>query len=395
MLKIKTIGVQMCWMLTMLILFAGCGDKNDSGAQASAAWLVAETVNCNATTNKIVTEGAASLTFTAAITEQGAEPWCSFELNTPLTEFTGKVGAPVYLYLKQNTLKQDRTATIVVRYTDNYTVTLTLTQTAFSSSADFDRAWGEQPQFKSSTDYVYKTYFTTLDRGNYTRSYSICYDLDKRVSRWVAYPMHSTYTTPNVGRTDAWAYDPNKQLPVIPDKAQQYILRGYGVRGYDRGHMLASASRYSTVATNEQTFYATNMMPQNSSFNQNIWGTLEGKERSWMVADTLFVVTGTIFEDSKTISNANGPIAVPTHCWKVMLRTRRGNTKKAIADCTADELKAIGFLFTNDAAGAATSIANAVRSVAEIEQKSGFTFFRNLPADVADAVKNQKKYSEW
>ena len=139
------------------------------------------------------------------------------------------------------------------------------------------------------------------------------------------------------------------------------------------------------------------MMPQNSTLNQNIWASLEGKVRGWgglQTYDTLYVVTGAAFKSTKTIDNANGPIAVPSHCWKVLLR-QRGNQNRQISQFKADELKAIGFVFTNDDAGAATSIESAVRSVKEIEELTGFKFFLNLDPAVADAVKSQKNLADW
>ena len=154
---------------------------------------------------------------------------------------------------------------------------------------------------------------------------------------------------------------------MIPTRDQQYIGtggngRGYGAKGYDRGHMLPQASRYNNYEPNRMTYYGTNMMPQNSTLNQNIWASLEGKVRGWggfQTYDTLYVVTGAAFKSTKTIDNANGPIAVPSHCWKVLLR-QRGNQNRQISQFKADELKAIGFVFTNDDAGAATSIESAV-----------------------------------
>ena len=43
----------------------------------------------------------------------------------------------------------------------------------------------------------------------------------------------------------------------------------------------------------------------------------------------------------------------------------------------------------------ATSIESAVRSVKEIEELTGFKFFRNLDPAVADAVKSQKNLADW
>lgn len=397
--KLKHISLSAIFTLASLILFAGCS-KDDQGDKASSARLVAETVNCNATSNKIVTEGSSRLTCAVVIADQGQTPWCSFNINNQVSQTTAKVGEQIFLYLKQNTSDADRTATIEVSYSDGYAAMLTLTQTAFSSSADFDRAWAEQPVYAPSNRYVYKTYFTTLAKGNYVRSYSICYNLDKKVSNWVAYPLHKSYTSPNVGRTDKWAYDPNNQLPVIPDNAQQYILATYGT-GYSRGHQCPSADRYSTIATNEQTFYATNMMPQNGSFNGGIWMRLEGYIRANMVAmgsnsraDTLYVVTGAFFGDNKTMTDRRGNrIGVPTNCWKVLLRTKAGNTGKLIQNCTADELIGIGFWFANGTSNPDV-LSNCALSIAEIERRTGFTFFRNLNPDAAD-VKKQNQFSDW
>lgn len=408
MLKIKQIGMLLVTMSAMLVLFAGCGDKDDGGDKESLATLVAETVSSSTTTNKISTQGPSGITFEATIVSQGGDAeWCSFDLNKQVSSAGGNVGDPAYLYLNKNNSDDDRTARIDVTYTNGYSTSLTLTQRA-AGFIDYDRSWGEQPEYRSDDAYIYKTYYATFVSnqffpGGKLRNYSVCYDVDRHISHWVAYPIFKkVYETPVLSRVNDFNYDPNDQLPVIPTRDQQYIGtggngRGYGARGYDRGHMLPQASRYNNYEPNRMTYYGTNMMPQNSTLNQNIWASLEGKVRGWgglQTYDTLYVVTGAAFKSTKTIDNANGPIAVPSHCWKVLLR-QRGNQNRQISQFKADELKAIGFVFTNDAAGAATSIESAVRSVKEIEELTGFKFFRNLDPAVADAVKSQKNLADW
>ncbi len=408
MLKIKQIGMLLVTMSAMLVLFAGCGDKDDGGDKESLAMLVAETVSSSTTTNKISTQGPSGITFEATIVSQGGDAeWCSFDLNKQVSSAGGNVGDPAYLYLDKNNSDDDRTARIDVTYTNGYSTSLTLTQRA-AGFIDYDRSWGEQPEYRSDDAYIYKTYYATFVSnqffpGGKLRNYSVCYDVDRHISHWVAYPIFKkVYETPVLSRVNDFNYDPNDQLPVIPTRDQQYIGtggngRGYGAKGYDRGHMLPQASRYNNYEPNRMTYYGTNMMPQNSTLNQNIWASLEGKVRGWgglQTYDTLYVVTGAAFKSTKTIDNANGPIAVPSHCWKVLLR-QRGNQNRQISQFKADELKAIGFVFTNDAAGAATSIESAVRSVKEIEELTGFKFFRNLDPAVADAVKSQKNLADW
>ena len=408
MLKIKQIGMLLVTMSAMLVLFAGCGDKDDGGDKESLATLVAETVSSSTTTNKISTQGPSGITFEATIVSQGGDAeWCSFDLNKQVSSAGGNVGDPAYLYLDKNNSDDDRTARIDVTYTNGYSTSLTLTQRA-AGFLDYDRSWGEQPEYRSDDAYIYKTYYATFVSnqffpGGKLRNYSVCYDVDRHISHWVAYPIFKkVYETPVLRRVNDFNYDPNDQLPVIPTRDQQYIGtggngRGYGAWGYDRGHMLPQASRYNNYEPNRMTYYGTNMMPQNSTLNQNIWASLEGKVRGWgglQTYDTLYVVTGAAFKSTKTIDNANGPIAVPSHCWKVLLR-QRGNQNRQISQFKADELKAIGFVFTNDDAGAATSIESAVRSVKEIEELTGFKFFRNLDPAVADAVKSQKNLADW
>lgn len=408
MLKIKQIGMLLVTMSAMLVLFAGCGDKDDGGDKESLATLVAETVSSSTTTNKISTQGPSGITFEATIVSQGGDAeWCSFDLNKQVSSAGGNVGDPAYLYLNKNNSDDDRTARIDVTYTNGYSTSLTLTQRA-AGFIDYGRSWGEQPEYRPDDAYIYKTYYATFVSnqffpGGKLRNYSVCYDVDRHISHWVAYPIFKkVYETPVLRRVNDFNYDPNDQLPVIPTRDQQYIGtggngRGYGARGYDRGHMLPQASRYNNYEPNRMTYYGTNMMPQNSTLNQNIWASLEGKVRGWgglQTYDTLYVVTGAAFKSTKTIDNANGPIAVPSHCWKVLLR-QRGNQNRQISQFKADELKAIGFVFTNDDAGAATSIESAVRSVKEIEELTGFKFFRNLDPAVADAVKSQKNLADW
>lgn len=408
MLKIKQIGMLLVTMSAMLVLFAGCGDKDDGGDKESLATLVAETVSSSTTTNKISTQGPSGITFEATIVSQGGDAeWCSFDLNKQVSSAGGNVGDPAYLYLDKNNSDDDRTARIDVTYTNGYSTSLTLTQRA-AGFIDYDRSWGEQPEYRSDDAYIYKSYYATFVSnqffpGGKLRNYSVCYDVDRHISHWVAYPIFKkVYETPVLRRVNDFNYDPNDQLPVIPTRDQQYIGtggngRGYGAWGYDRGHMLPQASRYNNYEPNRMTYYGTNMMPQNSTLNQNIWASLEGKVRGWgglQTYDTLYVVTGAAFKSTKTIDNANGPIAVPSHCWKVLLR-QRGNQNRQISQFKADELKAIGFVFTNDDAGAATSIESAVRSVKEIEELTGFKFFRNLDPAVADAVKSQKNLADW
>lgn len=303
------------------------------------------------------------------------------------------------------------------------------------TDAKYDRQWAEQPEKVENKHYIHKTYYSTLMDGQRVRNFSVCYDTVKMCSRWVAYPGHSVYRkwgsyqvgeNNNKGRTNAWAFDDavtqyapstdyncayeivskynsktdaydTAKEPIIPHRRQADICftNGFGW-GWARGHMLPSSQRYNTWENNAQTCYATNIMVQQYDFNGGSWADVEALERNKNCSDTLYVVVGTLFEDSKTISRFGRTIGVPTHCYKLLLRTKSGSTRKAISDITsADELICIGFLFKNDESSKAVDISTAATSVAEIEKRAGFKFFRNLNPAIADKVKAQNRPSDW
>lgn len=403
---IKRWGMMSLSVVVALLLVAGC--SKDAETASSSASLESEIVSGSATTTRILTQGASGQSFTAQIsTDAASQPWCSFDATQPVTSISAKVGTPLTLHVEANSSGAYRVAELTVAFSEGFTATLSLTQMPGSSHADYDRAWGELPAYREGDDYIYKTYHTTLVGNRYftggeVRNYTVCYDTQTRVSQWVAYPVfYALYEYPKLDRVNAFGYDPNDQEPEIPTSLQQNISRGYNAGSYDRGHMLPQASRYNNYDTNSMTYYATNMMPQYSRLNQGIWATLESKVRGWGPLpsgtryDTLYVVTGACFKDPEaTIANANGPITVPTHCWKVLLK-QTGNRNKQLWELSADEVKAIGFVFTNDSSGAGTSILEAACPVRDVEELTGFTFFQALAPDVADEVKGRLDTSQW
>ena len=89
-------------------------------------------------------------------------------------------------------------------------------------------------------------------------------------------------------------------------------------------------------------------------------------------------------------------LAQKVEFFKLLLKTKSGNTHKSISEITsADELVSIGFLYENDNDSEYTTFSEAAVSVADIEERSGFTFFRNIDPAIADEVKSQKNLSDW
>ncbi len=246
--------------------------------------------------------------------------------------------------------------------------------------------WPELPVKASGADLYYATHicpaFTTASGvfENNLRSYTVCYSNAMKCAMWVAYPIHASYKG-STKRTDKWAFD-----PIVPKSVQPYLVSGsYKPRelDYSRGHMLASNDRTGSVGMNEQTFYVTNMTPQKqTNFNSGIWSTLEDRTWNNVCADTLFVVTGAYFAntDVTCLDNASpqNTVYVPTNFYKVMIRSKAGNTGKPLYQLDADELQCVGFWLENRAYSG-TTLTSVMTSVAEIETTTGMKFFEHVP----------------
>ena len=273
-------------------------------------------------------------------------------------------------------------------------------------------AWAELPVIDYSTDGSYKVSTTDPNiyyawhispdvngpGGKLARNYTVCFSAEHHCPVWVAAPRHSMYVGSS-GRTDAYGKDPDIPADI------QYASKSTG-GGCNKGHMLGSAERTCSKATNQQVFYYTNIAPQLSAgFNTGGggWNLLEDYVDTQVCADTLYEVLGTYFErytdgygktqDPSTISfGGRSDVHMPTMFYYALLRTKSGSSGKSVKDCSASELKCVAFVrtHTNDLKGQKPS-SKELMSIADLERLTGFTYFPNVP----NAPKTTFTASDW
>lgn len=290
--------------------------------------------------------------------------------------------------------------------------------------------WAELPATPAdmTNRKIYTFWSTTVSTKQYLRNYTYCYDTKRHCPLWIAHPQHACYEEGGRTRpkTEPWAADPNMTqaeqaiIWVWPgDNRDKYVVSESPLYRWGRGHMLASGYRGCGDANNPaeinvQTFYSCNIAPQGGEVFSLLWQQAEQHiQDNYVCADTLYCVSGAHFDEGAIAAydgswvnskaqtrghiDESKPCEVPTHYYKLILRTRNGNTGKAIQDCDASELIAVGFWFENgdgtDDSGAATPTLDAsyLKSVAWIEQQTGFTFFPDVPP----SVKQQCNPSDW
>ena len=258
--------------------------------------------------------------------------------------------------------------------------------------AAFGKGWAELPLATTNSSLTenetqcvkYITDMAKQSNGSYHRNYSFCYDTQHYVAMWVAYPMHQFYTN---GSNDSETFYADPSFT-----SEQQLGGTYNSSTYNRGHQIAKAQRKVSALARKQTNYYTNMTPQDGTLNGSQWAQLEGKERgAWMCSDTLYVVSGCYFENyNNTVSSKTAGDAkvypVPTHYFKVMLRTKEGNTGKKVQDCSANDLICGGYWVENK-----STATPQLMTVQSIEQKTGLSFFVNVP----NAPKSTVNASDW
>lgn len=205
--------------------------------------------------------------------------------------------------------------------------------------------------------------------------YTLQYNEKFEQADWVAYELTADEVNGTVPRKDAFRSDPD-----IPTGSAD--LEDYKGSGYDRGHLAPAADMKMTAQSMADSFYMSNMSPQNPSLNRGIWKELEGKVRMWAVEnEAVYVVTGPILtRDSYPVIGPN-KVAVPEYYFK------------AILDYREPELKGIAFILPNKRREG--DLPEFALTIDEAEAATGLDFYPLLPDAVEEAIESTLDLSLW
>ena len=185
------------------------------------------------------------------------------------------------------------------------------------SSKTAELGWLELPAFSEDPEHFFVSHYTDEYWGK-QRNYSLFWDQKRQIPIWVAYPLNQKLVGKGQ-RSGAWQYD-----KFMASKKQPNLRRTYqagSVEGYIRGHLCPSNDRLKP-GMNEQTFYFTNMAPQDPYLNGGLWAWLEEHvQQLALSAQNAWVITGCIDTDQDNwVTDVTGrPIAVPEAFFKAVL----------------------------------------------------------------------------
>jgi endonuclease G, mitochondrial len=212
---------------------------------------------------------------------------------------------------------------------------------------------------ETGIDSIY--FLPTSTTGDIVRHkfYALSYVEKFELPEWVAYELtEARLKSEWVDRTNNFRPDPMVQSgSATPDD--------YRRTNFDRGHLVPAADMAFSTEAMSETFFLSNIAPQDPGFNKGVWRELEELTRDWARRfKHLYVVTGPVLTQPVKFWIGENQVAVAPAFYKVLL------------DLRDPEKKAIAFIIPNETS--TERIESFATSVDEVENLTGIDFFSGL-----------------
>jgi endonuclease G len=195
---------------------------------------------------------------------------------------------------------------------------------------------------------------STITQSQYVchLNYAVHFRYDTKVAEYVTYRIDPEDISGTAKRKDNFRDDPS-----IPSE-HDVTLADYAGKPYDRGHLSPAADNTASEEQMSQSFYLSNMVPQNPNQNRGAWRILEDRIRNIAKEGRiLYVTVGTVYRPGyEVIGNGLG---VPQYIWKVVVDAETNNS--------------IAFLFENKPIRT-QDIHTTITTISAIEKMTGLNF---------------------
>jgi endonuclease G len=226
------------------------------------------------------------------------------------------------------------------------------------------------------------------------QAYSSYLDPVTRTPLWSAELLDGAGLGADETRTNDFRPDPD-----IPRDAQARSQRDFARSGYDQGH-LSPAGDFRAYAPEvmSESFYYSNIVPQDANNNRHAWQKLEIFTRQWAQArGKVYVVTGPLYSEGKALGFlGDSKLAIPTHLFKVVFDYDR---MEALAFVLPNKPIVPAGVDVDSARGGSLKqweqeLSKYIVSVRDIEAWSGLRFDAGMAQAQRDALHSAKS-SMW
>ena len=205
--------------------------------------------------------------------------------------------------------------------------------------------------------------------------YTVSYNEQRRNANWVAYELTAEEVLGEKPRDNKFVTDP---LVV----GRQATTNDYKRSGWDRGHLAPAADMKWSSQAMEESFYMSNISPQNHNLNSGVWKSIEELVRDNASRyGKVLVVTGPIFTDKNGLGTiGDNRVIIPNGFYKVLMMFDNG-------------YHGIGFYCENKSGRKA--LTEYALSIDEIESLTGIDFFYKLPDEIETTVEAEYDFGIW
>ena len=210
------------------------------------------------------------------------------------------------------------------------------------------------------------------------KAYVSSYNEETLIPDWVAYEL----TAEETGGTESRGGIEFRMDPTLRGVTQA-MREDYSGSGWTKGHLMPAADAAFSTTTMGETFYFTNICPQDETLNAGDWAYLEKRVRQWANRyGHIWVVTGPIVGENRYGTIGDRDVVVPDSFFKALLIQKKNGSYSAIA-----------FVMDND--DERYYLKDCYLTVDELETLTGFNFFPQLDDTIEEKVESKVRLSDW
>ena len=210
------------------------------------------------------------------------------------------------------------------------------------------------------------------------KAYVSSYNEETLIPDWVAYEL----TADETGGTESRGGIEFRMDPTLRGVTQA-MREDYSGSGWTKGHLMPAADAAYSTTTMGETFYFTNICPQDETLNAGDWAYLEKRVRQWANRyGHIWVVTGPIVGENRYGTIGDREVVVPDSFFKALLIQKKNGSYSAIA-----------FVMDND--DERYYLKDCYLTVDELETLTGFNFFPLLDDKIEEKVESTVRLSDW
>jgi len=179
-------------------------------------------------------------------------------------------------------------------------------------------------------DGVLESYIPAADRPRTIRHdyYALCFDFQRNTPRWVL-----------------WRITPERMLMPACHRAGMHFVAdsaaypppsNYAGSGYDLGHLCPAEDMRFDFDAMKSTFVISNAVPQTPRLNRGTWKSLESQcRRRALAGHELILLAGPLYLAIPPPTIGRDRVAVPSHCWKLVIDRTDGTVAGYVFPNTA------------------------------------------------------------